>query len=305
MNSIPLIKGNTPQEINTSIIALKKALSELEAQDRLLQGNDKEVQNKIKQINELIEGINTHLGTVDTHLNTIDSQITALQPVDTVTSGNMHSVTSNAVAVQLSGGRLHNIKVADSDGGSWIESRNRAVAKNTGYTAPQGNVYYPTMSTKTKNGEWSIGSLSGYDELHLSYTTDSDYNNAINNAIVQTLNVQGDFSGGLFFANSSWKKRIYHNSVHHNAGDNSCQMYTGLTQEIIPFNWYGVAYCYSSNLGFKLDGMWTNQALSEWQSVSCVGNIRAGTETYVYFKFAPSLAGVEFDIFFTLEYYEL
>ena len=98
MNSIPLIKGNTPQEINTSIIALKKALSELEAQDRLLQGADKDVQDKIKQINELIEGINTHLGTVDTHLSTIDGQITALQPVDTVTSGNMHSVTSNAVA---------------------------------------------------------------------------------------------------------------------------------------------------------------------------------------------------------------
>lgn len=97
MNSIPLIKGNTPQEINTSIIALKKALSELEAQDRLLQGTDKDVQDKIKQINELIEGINTHLGTVDSHLTAIDGQITALQPVDTVTSGNMHSVTSNAV----------------------------------------------------------------------------------------------------------------------------------------------------------------------------------------------------------------
>lgn len=97
MNSIPLIKGNTPQEINTSIIALKKALSELEAQDRLLQGTDKDVQDKIKQINELIEGINTHLGTVDTHLTTIYGQIAALQPVDTVTSGNMHSVTSNAV----------------------------------------------------------------------------------------------------------------------------------------------------------------------------------------------------------------
>ena len=103
MNSIPLIKGNTPQEINTSIIALKKALSELEAQDRLLQGTDKDVQDKIKQINELIEGINTHLGTVDSHLDTIDNQITALQPVDTVTSGNMHSVTSNAVADALSG----------------------------------------------------------------------------------------------------------------------------------------------------------------------------------------------------------
>lgn len=88
MNAIPLIRGNTPQEINTSIIALKNALAVLEA-------NDKDVQNKIKQINELINGINSHLDTVD-------GQITDLQPVDTVTSGDTHSVTSNAVADILS-----------------------------------------------------------------------------------------------------------------------------------------------------------------------------------------------------------
>jgi hypothetical protein len=95
MNSIPLIKGNTPQEINTSIISLKKALAALEAQDKQLQGNDKDVQNKIKQINELINGINSHL-------DTIDGQITDLQPIDAVTSGDMHSVTSNAVAQSIS-----------------------------------------------------------------------------------------------------------------------------------------------------------------------------------------------------------
>ena len=72
MNTIPLIKGNTPQEINTSIISLKKALAELEAQDRQLQGNDRDVQNKIKQINELINGINSHLETVDTQLTTVN-----------------------------------------------------------------------------------------------------------------------------------------------------------------------------------------------------------------------------------------
>lgn len=88
MNSIPLIKGNTPQEINTSIISLKKALAALE-------GNDKDVQNKIKQINELINGINSHL-------ENIDGQITDLQPIDVVTSGDMHSVTSNAVAQAIS-----------------------------------------------------------------------------------------------------------------------------------------------------------------------------------------------------------
>ena len=87
MNAIPLIKGNTPDEINTSINSLKKALTELEGQHN---SDDKEIQSKIKQINELIKGINSHLSTVD-------NQIVALQPVDTVTSGNMQSITSNAV----------------------------------------------------------------------------------------------------------------------------------------------------------------------------------------------------------------
>jgi hypothetical protein len=81
MNTIPLVKGNTQEEINTSLIALKKALDEINSSSGK---TDASVQSQIKQINELIENINT--------------QIEDLQPVDTVTSGNMHSVTSNAVA---------------------------------------------------------------------------------------------------------------------------------------------------------------------------------------------------------------
>jgi NAD-specific glutamate dehydrogenase len=87
MNTIPLVKGNTQEEINTSLIALKKALDEMNSSSGK---TDASVQLQIKQINELIENINTHLDTVD-------EQITDLQPVDTVTSGNMKAVTSNAV----------------------------------------------------------------------------------------------------------------------------------------------------------------------------------------------------------------
>ena len=88
MNTIPLVKGNTQEEINTSLIALKKVLNEMNSSSSK---TDASVQSQIKQINELIENINSHL-------DTIDGQITDLQPVDSVTSGNMHSVTSNAVA---------------------------------------------------------------------------------------------------------------------------------------------------------------------------------------------------------------
>ena len=91
MNTIPLVKGNTQEEINTSLIALKKALDEMNSSSSK---TDASVQSQIKQINELITNINSHL-------DTIDGQITDLQPVDSVTSGNMQSVTSNAVAISL------------------------------------------------------------------------------------------------------------------------------------------------------------------------------------------------------------
>ncbi|MBQ5849730.1 MAG: hypothetical protein IIW54_02780 [Lachnospiraceae bacterium] len=152
MNSIPLIKGNTPQEINTSIIALKKALSELEAQDRLLQGTDKDVQDKIKQINELIEGINTHLGTVDTHLTNIDGQITALQPVDTVTSGNMHSVTSNAVSNYLMSGSqgnpINDCNLATRNGIWYFANAQNCPPTSIGFNAPDnsGSLYVQAYS---------------------------------------------------------------------------------------------------------------------------------------------------------------
>ena len=92
MNTIPLVKGNTQEEINTSLIALKKALDEMNSSSSK---TDASVQLKIKQINELITNINSQL-------DTIDGQITDLQPVNSVTSGNMHSVTSNAVSRAMS-----------------------------------------------------------------------------------------------------------------------------------------------------------------------------------------------------------
>ena len=85
MNTIPLVKGNTQEEINTSLIALKKALDEMNSSSSK---TDASVQSQIKQINELIENINT--------------QIEDLQPVNSVTSGNMQSVTSNAVSRAMS-----------------------------------------------------------------------------------------------------------------------------------------------------------------------------------------------------------
>ena len=82
--SIPLVQNNEKDAINTSIIAIKRN----------------------------IERINMLLGLVDTGGNEPDlsgfatkqelqDAVTALEPVDEVTIGNMQSVTSNAVAVKF------------------------------------------------------------------------------------------------------------------------------------------------------------------------------------------------------------
>lgn len=60
-------------------------------------------------------------------------------------------------------------------GSTWINSRNVAMVRN--WAVSGGNVYSPVISLKTKNGEWSIGTLAPDSELlYLSYTKDSDFN---------------------------------------------------------------------------------------------------------------------------------
>jgi hypothetical protein len=57
-----------------------------------------DLQRQINIINQQIANFNSEFSAINTHLNTIDTNILNLQPVDTVASGNLHSVTSNAVA---------------------------------------------------------------------------------------------------------------------------------------------------------------------------------------------------------------
>ena len=93
--SIPLVRNNTKDAINTSIIAIKKNLERINSLLGLADSSDpdlsglatkQELENAVTEIN-----------------NTIDEVETSLQPVDSVTSGNMQSVTSNAVAQALNG----------------------------------------------------------------------------------------------------------------------------------------------------------------------------------------------------------
>lgn len=76
--SIPLINEVNKNDINTSIIAIKKDLERINTLLGL--NNTEEIDTSIFATKEELEQAKTDLA-----------------PVDTVTSGNMHSVTSNAV----------------------------------------------------------------------------------------------------------------------------------------------------------------------------------------------------------------
>jgi hypothetical protein len=92
--SIPLVRNNTKDAINTSIIAIKKNLERINTLLGLVDSSEPDLSGFAtkQELEDTVTEIN----------NTIDEVETSLQPVDTVTSGNMHSVTSNAVAGALS-----------------------------------------------------------------------------------------------------------------------------------------------------------------------------------------------------------
>jgi hypothetical protein len=91
--SIPLVRNNTKDAINTSIIAIKKNLERINTLLGLVDSSEPDLSGFAtkQELEDTVTEIN----------NTIDEVETSLQPVDTVTSGNMHSVTSNAVYTEL------------------------------------------------------------------------------------------------------------------------------------------------------------------------------------------------------------
>jgi tetrahydromethanopterin S-methyltransferase subunit B len=105
--SIPLVRNNTKDAINTSIIAIKKNLERINSLLGLADSSEPDLSGLAtkQELEDTVTEIN----------NTIDEVETSLQPVDTVTSGNMHSVTSNAVAEYIQrtsyGFKIGNLKI--------------------------------------------------------------------------------------------------------------------------------------------------------------------------------------------------
>jgi hypothetical protein len=95
MVNIPLIQGNSIQDINTSIIAIKKAQKELESLNAF-------VDNKIKALNlALSGGVGKFIQSISQTEGQIAVEVGEL--TDTIASGNNQPATSQGVANALSG----------------------------------------------------------------------------------------------------------------------------------------------------------------------------------------------------------
>lgn len=106
---------------------------------------------------------------------------------------------SNLKALPLAGGTMD----ADSkithpgNSSSWVLGRDNAILRRPNSPNTTGS-YYPIISSKTVNGDWTIGTNS--DLLYFNYTTDIIYNSGTNNNTCQFMfGNDGNFyfSGGV------------------------------------------------------------------------------------------------------------
>ncbi len=107
--------------------------------------------------------------------------------------------SGNAYSLATKGNIYPGGQVIKNGGSSWIKARDVATVRNNNTT--QGGAYYPVVSQKTKDGEWSIGQLSGENNLTFSYTTDTNYNNNNNTSVRWTIDTSGVYSGTSAIAN--------------------------------------------------------------------------------------------------------
>lgn len=103
-----------------------------------------------------------------------------------------------------------------SSGSSWIKDRDAATVRNNNGT--QDGSYKPVISQKTKEGNWTIGNLSGDNNLYFNYTTDTNYNNNNNTSLFRTINTSGNFSGN---AANVTQKTSASSKTHSNFGTNN------------------------------------------------------------------------------------
>jgi len=123
--SIPLIQEPSKDDINTSLIAVRRLIDELNGAasrlSNLLSEADKKIvalQNETKALEDSkVNKSDVVNDIISGNMNPVTSNAVAnsnAMPVDTVSSGNMHSVTSNAVALALAAKTVSYVRAEDT-----------------------------------------------------------------------------------------------------------------------------------------------------------------------------------------------
>lgn len=98
---------------------------------------------------------------------------------------------------------IQNGQIKGSKGGMWIKDRDNALIRQ-GYVG--NGTYAAAVGIGTLNGFWTIGNLSGSENLIFNYTTDTNYISGKNTSSAFTLSNSGNFSGNA--ANVTQKKSL-------------------------------------------------------------------------------------------------
>lgn len=269
------VTDNSVQQINAALLSIKSDLEQAKT----------DVSNNL---DETKTEINNSLASANDSSDDVDLSTAIEEGISEVLSGGTFDVniSGNAATATVADTAL---SVEGNSGGSWVKARDFAVAKNTGDSGTVGGVYRPTISIKTKNGEWSIGSLSGTDDLYFSYTTDANYESNTNTANSFILDTKGNLLGTYFNNSSMLPIRRTRQVFHHNAG-----VYSGVWQINIPngsltiADWSAVSATHSGVV-MKYIGTITNVN-------------QTGYLPQFHCEFTGDEANASFDIYFTIDY---
>lgn len=102
MNNIPLPKSNKKEDIDTTIIAIKKQLEQINNILGLTNGNEEELPEDLLRRSDVVNVVEEDNGNPVSSGAVYDAMGGLPQPVDAVEYGNMNAVTSNAVSVSQS-----------------------------------------------------------------------------------------------------------------------------------------------------------------------------------------------------------
>ena len=118
-------------------------------------------------------------------------------------SGNLSIATTTNHShnyLPLAGGNMTgSLKSSYVGGGTWIVgTHNASFVATTATTASEGSYYQGWLSGKTQSGAWSLGALSGSEDLYFAYGTDTNYDSNTNTTASTRISSAGKVYGAVW-----------------------------------------------------------------------------------------------------------